>query len=297
MAHERSVPGVAGKRVVISGASRGLGRAFALALAGQGARLVINGTNESALLETVAMIDAVGAEVTPVVGAIDEPDTAARMVGASQSAFGGIDMAIANAAVNESKPFLTSAVQDLDRTVAVNIRGTWLLCREAAAVMGHGGQLLIVTAAAGFTRSTGLTSYAATKAAGLGLMCALAEEFEPLGIRVNAFGPTAVTDMSRPSLSAIADRYAAQGVEPPEPRELGFGTPEDVAKVVVYLASDASSHLHNQLIRFNGSRLSLWRLAQEAVAVTRDRWELEDLAEHFPDPVNSIAEVPAQARV
>ena len=137
---------------------------------------------------------------------------------------------------------------------------------------GVRGLLLQVVSNAAFVGSVGQSNYAASKAGVMGLLYSWDVELQRFGIRTNALWPIAQTDMTQVVFENAAKRAEQAGKPPPEPHEIGFGTPETVAPVVVYLCSDRAAHLRSQLITFNGSKLGLWSHPHETIL---DRHQLE----------------------
>jgi len=273
------VGAVEGKRIVVTGASRGLGRAFARALAVEGARLVVNGTNASLLAEVADEIVAAGGAAVPVVGSVADDDLAERLVGTCVESFGGIDVVVNNAGIVRDRTLMNMTPQEFDDVVAVNLRGTWSVSRHAARAMkDSGGLLLQVVSNAAFVGSVGQTNYAASKAGVMGMLYSWDVELRRFGIRVNALWPIAQTDMTQVVFDNATKRAADAGQRPPTPEQLGFGAPDTVAPIVVYLCSDRAAHLRSQLVTFNGSKLALWSHPHETIVDRRESWTLDDLA-------------------
>jgi NAD(P)-dependent dehydrogenase (short-subunit alcohol dehydrogenase family) len=151
--------------------------------------------------------------------------------------------------------------------------------RHAAKAMKEtGGLLLQVVSNSAFVGSVGQTNYAASKAGVMGMLYAWDVELQRYGIRTNALWPIAQTDMTRIVFDNAAKRAEAEGRPAPSAAELGFGTPESVAPIVVYLCSDRAAHLRSQLVTFNGSKLALWSHPHEHVIGRQEGWTLDDLA-------------------
>ncbi len=221
---------VDGKRIVVTGASRGLGRAFAHALAGEGARLVVNGTNASLLDDLVADVRASGGEAVAAPGSVADDAVAEAMVAACVESFGGIDAVVNNAGIVRDRTLMNMTPEEFDEVVAVNLRGTWSVSRHAARAMREsGGLLLQVVSNAAFVGSVGQTNYAASKAGVMGMLYSWDVELRRFGIRTNALWPIAQTDMTQVVFDNAARRAADAGNPPPAPHELGFGSPEAVA--------------------------------------------------------------------
>ncbi|HTN80228.1 MAG TPA: SDR family NAD(P)-dependent oxidoreductase, partial [Acidimicrobiales bacterium] len=270
---------VEGKRIVVTGASRGLGRAFAVALAAEGAKIVVNGTNAALLDEVAAGIVADGGEALAVVGSVANDDLAEKLVTTCVGSFGGIDAVVNNAGIVRDRTLVNMTPDEFDDVVAVNLRGTWSVSRHAARAMKEsGGLLLQVVSNAAFVGSVGQTNYAASKAGVMGMLYSWDVELRRFGIRVNALWPIAQTDMTQIVFDNATKRATEAGQPPPTPKQLGFGTPESVAPIVVHMCSDRAAHVRSQLVTFNGSKLALWSHPHETVLARRDVWTLDDLA-------------------
>jgi NAD(P)-dependent dehydrogenase (short-subunit alcohol dehydrogenase family) len=268
-----------GKRVVVTGASRGLGRAFALGLAGAGAAVVINGTNAELLEGVAEQIRTGGGTAVAVAGSVADDDVAGAIVARCVDELGGIDAVVNNAGIVRDRTLLKMTPEEFDEVVAVNLRGTWSVSRHAARAMkdAGGGLLLQVVSGSGFVGSVGQTNYAASKAGVLGMLYAWDVELRRFGIRVNALWPIATTDMTQVVFDLAEQRAAATGATVPTAAQLGFGRPEDVAPVVVYLCSDRAAHLRSQLIAFNGSKLAVWQHPREREVHRQEGWTIDEL--------------------
>lgn len=262
---------LAGKRMVITGSSRSLGRHFALACAREGAALVLNGTNAEALADTEAEIKALGAEVCQVAGSVVDEATCKTLVQTCVERYGGIDVMVNNAGIVRDRTLLKMSAEEFDEVIAVNLRGPFLCTREAALAMSEqeqGGHIIQVTSASGLVGNFGQTNYAAAKAGLMGMAYTAVKELARKNIRCNALWPVARTDMTQP----IIDR-AEQGAA-----ELGFGEPEDVALGLVWLASDAAAHWNGQCLTLNGRRTALWQSPMEQHIEEREQpFTMEEL--------------------
>jgi 3-oxoacyl-[acyl-carrier protein] reductase len=276
-----AVGAVAGRRVVVTGSSRGLGRAFALALAAEGASVVVNGTNAALVDGVVADITAAGGTAVGCVGSVADDAVAERLVATCVERFGGIDAVVNNAGIVRDRTLLKMTPAEFDEVIAVNLRGTWSVSRHAALAMkDHGGGLLLqVISGSAFVGSVGQTNYAASKAGVMGMLYAWDVELARIGVRTNALWPVAETDMTQVVFEGARQRSEASGVAAPTPREMGFGDPADIARVVVHLCSPRADHLRSQLVTFNGSKLAVWQHPREVDVQRRPSWTLDELAE------------------
>jgi 3-oxoacyl-[acyl-carrier protein] reductase len=271
-----------GKRAVVTGASRGLGRAFAMALASEGARVVINGTNAAKLAETQALIDAAGGVAVSELGSVADHDSAHAIVERCVNEFGGIDVLLNNAGLVHDRTLMRMTPQEFDDVIAVNLRGTWSCSQAAAKAMKEsGGHIINIISGSAFTGPIGQTNYAAAKAGVASMTRCWSYELERYGIRCNAMWPLALTDMT----GVIVERNVAlaekEGREPPSPADLGLGQPADVAKMIVFMASDAAASMNGQIVSFNGRKAALWTHPREVNIEERDTWELQELIDDF----------------
>ena len=273
-----------GKRMVITGSSRSLGRHFALACAAEGASLIVNGTNEEALADVAREVADLGVAVHAVVGSVAETQVCNALVETCVDKFGGIDVMVNNAGIVRDRTLMKMSDEDFDEVIAVNLRGPFLCTRSAAVAMKAqgSGHIIQITSASGLVGNFGQTNYAAAKAGLMGMMYTAAKELGRYNIRCNAMWPVARTDMTQP----LIDHSDATALE------LGFGEPEDVAMGLVWLASDAAERFNSQCLTFNGLKTALWRspsedyIKQEQQAISIE--ELEGYyAELSPIPIYS----------
>jgi 3-oxoacyl-[acyl-carrier protein] reductase len=255
-----------GRTVAITGSSRGLGRAFATRLAAEGAAVVINGTSEAALAEVEAEIRAAGGQVAAVRGSVAEEAVCERLVATAVEQFGGLDLMVHNAGIVRDRTLLKMSVEEWDDVIAVHLRGAFLCAREAGRAMkeqGH-GQILLVTSGSGLAGGFGQANYAAAKEGMLGLLRTCVLELTRQGIRTNALWPIAETDMTQVVMDRAGAAARERGEAPPSAAQVGFGQPQEVAEIVVWLASPAADHMNGQCFTFNGRKTSLWSHPAEA---------------------------------
>lgn len=273
-----------GRRVVISGSSRGLGFAFAEALGAGGARVVINGVDAERCEAAATHLRAAGIDAVGVPGPVQDEAVADRLVETCVSRFGGIDLAVNNAGVTRDRTLTRMTGDEFDEVVAVHLRGAWALSRAAARAMKvTGGQILNVVSGSALFGLVGQSNYAAAKGGMLAMTRALSVELAPRSIRVNALYPVALTDMTRPVVELARSRDA----EPPP-----FGDAAEVAAVVAFLASPAADTITGQLIHFDGRELSIWSHPAPMAAERREEpWSPDDVAAFFaatPSPLEPL---------
>ena len=270
---------VEGKRIVVTGATRGMGRGFALALAAEGARVVVNGTNAELVEEVTSAIRDGGGTAEPVVGSVADDAVAERLVSTCVQRWGGIDAAVNNAGIVRDRTLMNMTPEEFDDVIAVNLRGTWSVSRHAARAMKEtGGLLLQVISGSAFLGSVGQTNYAASKAGVMGMLYAWDVELSRFNIRTNALWPIGETDMTQVVFEQAKKRAADSGKPAPTPAQMGFGTPTTIAPVVVYLCSDRAAALRSQLVTFNGSKLALWQHPRETWIKRQDGWTVDEIA-------------------
>ena len=271
---------VEGKRIIVTGSTRGLGRGFATMLAAQGASVVVNGTNATLVTEVESAITQAGGTCVGVVGSVADDDVCAQLVSTCVERFGGIDVVVNNAGIVRDRTLLNMTPEEFDDVIAVNLRGTWSMSRHAARAMkdSGGGLLLQVISGSAFIGSVGQTNYAASKAGVMGMLYSWDVELARAGVRVNAIWPIGETDMTQVVFNMAQQRADKAGTAPPSPRDMGFGTPESIAPAVVYLCSDRAAHLRSQLVTFNGSKLAYWQHPRETWIEWRDGWTVDEIA-------------------
>ncbi|MEU2926710.1 SDR family oxidoreductase [Streptomyces sp. NPDC007251] len=221
-----------GKKVLVTGGSRGIGAAAALRLAREGADVAVTYVQgKEAAEDVVRAVEALGRRAVALRADAGDAEEAAGAVGRAAEALGGLDVLVNNAAVGLMRPLESLSLADVDRLIAVNIRGMFLAAQAAAALMASGGRIITVgSCTTHHTPGPGSTLYAMSKSAVVGLTKALARELGGRGITANVVhpGPTD-TDMN-PVDGPFADAQAAMTA-------LGrFGTAEEVASAVAYLA-------------------------------------------------------------
>ncbi len=279
-----------GKVAVVTGSGRGLGRAYARSLAAAGAGVVVNDVDAAAAQETVDAIVADGGAAVAVVAPVGSTETADRLVAAAVEEFGRLDVLVTNAGVLRDRVLWKTSDEDFDLVVDTHLRGTFTTARAAAVRMreqGEGGRIVLVGSPAGQHGNFGQTSYAAAKAGIVAMARTWSLELARAGITVNAVVPTAITAMTA-TIPVYAEVAAAYDRGEPLPRvvrqEHALGGPEDVAPVVVWLASDASAGVTGQAIGIGGDKLSLYSVPQEVGLTFREGgWTADAIAEAWQE--------------
>ncbi|MFD4672496.1 SDR family NAD(P)-dependent oxidoreductase [Lentzea sp. NPDC058450] len=274
-----------GKVAIVTGAGRGLGRAYAEALARNGASVVVNDVDES-VVELAEQIAGVA-----VVAPVGPTSTADRLVAAAVEEFGRLDVLVTNAGILRDRVLWKMTDDDFDAVIDVHLRGTFTCARAAAVRMreqGTGGSLVLVSSPAGQRGNFGQTNYAAAKAGIAAMARTWALELARSDITVNAIVPVAATEMTRtiPAFAPLIEESERTGEPLPAwlRRDEGLGTVEDVASLVVHLASDAAKGVTGQAIGIGGDRLALWsHPAEKQVQFADGGWTADGIAAHFAE--------------
>lgn len=220
---------------VVTGAGAGIGRAIAVRLAAEGARVVVNDLNADAAQATVAVITSAGGQAIAVQGDVTSQEDIDRVFTACEDAYGACSLAVNNAGIVQQLRFQDMTAEDWDRMIAVHLRGCFLGAHRAIGPMLKAGSGCIINIASQLGQIGGieLTHYSAAKAGIIGMTKALAREVSSAGVRVNAVAPGPINTELVMGLSE--DWRKAKASELPLGR---FGDPEDVAATVAFLASE-----------------------------------------------------------
>jgi NAD(P)-dependent dehydrogenase (short-subunit alcohol dehydrogenase family) len=244
---------LAGKVALVTGAQQGIGKAIALAYGREGASVVINYLDNQAAAEEIAsQIRALGQRAVPIAGDVAQAADVRRMVEAGES-IGGIDILVNNAGIFPRVEFLDMTESQWDEVLNVNLKGTFL-CTQAVAQKlverGRAGAVINLASSAAFRSSPRGVHYVASKAGIVGVTRATALELAPYRVRVNAIAP-GTTDTAQPRYGMSEEELQAAGRQVPLGR---MGTPEDVADLAVFLASEEARHITGQTLHVNGGQ-------------------------------------------
>jgi 3-oxoacyl-[acyl-carrier protein] reductase len=239
---------LSGKVAIVTGASRGIGRAVAVTLGAAGATVVAaaRGSNAQA---TADAITASGGKATALPLELTEAASIEAMVRATLEQHGRVDVLVANAGITRDQLLLRMKREDWDAVLATNLTGTFL-CAQAVVkpmIRQRSGRIVCISSVVGQMGNAGQANYAASKAGIIGFAKSLAREVASRGITVNVVAPGLIdTDMTRAITSQAQADWASQ-------IPLGrLGTPDDVAAAVCFLASDAAAYVTGQVLAVNG---------------------------------------------
>lgn len=241
-------------RILITGASKGIGRGTALHLAAAGVSLALCGTKASAELKSI--VDeciAKGASVMSLTGDLGEPAVPARLMEQAASHLGGIDAVIGNAGIVAPSRIADLELDDWDRIFAVNTRSAFLLAKAAYPhLKASRGAYVAVASMSGVEPYAGTGAYSASKAALIMLVRQLAQEWAADGIRVNAISPGMIRTAMTAPIYADAEKTVAREALVPMHR---IGTPDDIAGIAAFLISSAADYVTGQNILADGGLL------------------------------------------
>ncbi|MCB2307867.1 3-oxoacyl-[acyl-carrier-protein] reductase [Clostridium estertheticum] len=239
-----------GKTAVVTGASRGIGRAIALKLAKDGANVVVNYRNSvDAVQEVVKEIEALGVKVLAIQADISSYADVENMIKKSVEEFGSIDILVNNAGITKDGLLMRMKEADFDSVIDINLKGAFNCTRHVAAIMlkQRSGRIINISSVSGLTGNAGQVNYSAAKAGIIGMTKSVAREFGSRGITCNAVAPGYIqTDMTEDLSAKVKDTIMGNI---PLKR---LGRPEDVANVVAFLATDEAAYITGQVINVDG---------------------------------------------
>lgn len=236
-----------GKVAVVTGSTRGIGRAIAIAYGREGAKVVVSGRNAALCDEVVDIIKSEGGEAYAVPCDISKKDDIDNLYKKTLEKYGRLDISVQNAGVAEFRDFLKIDKAMLDRIWGTNLYGTFFCAQQAAQIMvdqGQGGKIINMSSITYQTGQVGLAAYGPTKAGIAILTKCMALEMAPYHINVNAIGPgTILTDINRNELDMEHDEREIP---------LGIGKPEDLCGIAILLATEESDYMTGHTVYVDG---------------------------------------------
>ena len=245
---------LSGKVALVTGASSGLGRHFAIVLARAGAHVAACARRADKLAETVAEIESGGGRALGLGMDVTDADSIEAAFAAAQGELGQVTLLVNNAGIAERSPALEVTEEQWDRVMDTNLKGAWMVAQEAARRMakaGTGGVIVNTASILGFRVSKGITPYAISKAGVVQMTKSLALELAQHNIRVNAIAPGYIeTDINRDFLKSEAAARMIKNIPQRRP-----GTVDDLTGALLLLASDASSYMTGAVVAVDGGHL------------------------------------------
>ncbi|RQN13218.1 3-oxoacyl-[acyl-carrier-protein] reductase [Clostridium butyricum] len=242
-----------GKCALVTGASRGIGKAIALKLASLGANLVLNyRSSEQEALEVEKQVKDMGVDAISVKGDISKLEDVETLISTAKEKFGAIDIMVNNAGITKDTLILRMKEEDFDTVIDVNLKGVFNCLKTITPVMVRQkyGKIINLSSVVGISGNAGQVNYSASKAGVIGMTKSLAKEVGSRGINVNAIAPGFIeTDMT----DVLGDKYKDEIKKNIPLKKLG--KPEDVANVVAFLASENSDYITGQVIHVDGGML------------------------------------------
>jgi NAD(P)-dependent dehydrogenase (short-subunit alcohol dehydrogenase family) len=284
-----------GKVAIITGAGRGIGREHALAMAKEGAKVVVNdygggydgaGKATGPAQEVVEEIAAFGGEAVPNFADVSSFTETKELIDLAISKFGKLNIVVNNAGIVRDKMIFNMGEDDWDRVIAIHLKGSFNCIRHACAYWREqhkagnilNGSIINTSSDAGLLGNVGQVNYGSAKA-GIALMTVVvALEMAKYGVRCNCIAPSARTRMSTeatPSLAAVMGGEVAPG-------EFDVFAPENMSPLIVYLASDDSKDINGEVVRVMGNRIWLvrgWHSAGTVAKKEKAKWEAGELGQ------------------
>ncbi|HEX2738211.1 MAG TPA: SDR family NAD(P)-dependent oxidoreductase, partial [Acidimicrobiia bacterium] len=235
-----------GKVAVVTGSGRGIGREFALCLAREGAKVVVNdvgvtldgqGTEDDPAAQVCKEIELLGGHAVPNYDSVSDFAGAERIIGTAVASFGTIDILVNNAGIVRDRTLVKMSEEDFDAVIGVHLKGSFNCTRHAAPIMKDAGygRIVNITSSAGLRGNFGQTNYGAAKAGLMGMTFVWALELGKYGITVNALAPSGATRMT-------ASLFERSGEEVPPEQNPALNAP-----IVAFLASERAAHINGQI--------------------------------------------------
>jgi 3-oxoacyl-[acyl-carrier protein] reductase len=239
-----------GRVALVTGGSRGIGRAIALRLAADGHAVVVNySANSSAATDVVSAIESAGGRAIAAKGDVSDPEQVGQVFDLISAEFGNVDVLVNNAGITKDNLLLRMSQEDFDSVIQTNLRSAFLCTKSSLRGMlkARWGRIISIASVAGITGNAGQANYAASKAGMIAFSKSIAKEVGSRGITSNVVAPGYIETEMTDSLSDNVKKAASSSIS------LGrFGQPDEVAAAVGFLASDSSSYITGQVLAVDG---------------------------------------------
>ncbi|MGH8998697.1 MAG: SDR family NAD(P)-dependent oxidoreductase [Acidimicrobiia bacterium] len=248
-----------GKKALVTGAGRGIGRGVALALARQGAAVVVSDIDKDGGQAVAEEIGRAGGTAHFVAADVSRESDVQQMVAEAARALGGLNVLVNNAGIEIINPVTAITEEEWDKLMGINVKGTFFSCKHALPVIaeGGGGSVVNIASAAGIIGLPLLSLYCASKGAVVLFTKAIAQEYKEAGVRVNSICPMVIeTEMGDRFINRYTDDFGIPIMDVLNLRQGRLGTIEEVAGAVTFLASDESSFVNGHALPLDNGGLS-----------------------------------------
>jgi len=303
-----------GKVAVVTGAGRGIGRAEALALAAEGAKLVVNdlgaasdgsGASQTPAAEVCGEIINMGGEAVPNYNSVATPEGGDNIIKTAIDAFGLIDILVNNAGILRDRMLFNMTEEEWDLVIKIHLYGTFHCTRAASVYMRQqrAGRIINTSSISGLG-NLGQANYSAAKEGIIGFTRTVSLDLGRYGVTCNAIRPNAATRLTMtPELKAkVAKGIAAQGITKPEDVDKFFNQmftskPEHIPPIVVYLATDEAAYINGRSFFINGNNIGFYTEPQITSQINKDKdfWTLDELLKVVPEQLCKGVVNPAPA--
>jgi len=285
-----------GRNAVVTGAGRGIGRGIAIALAAEGAKVVVNdpgvasdgtGSDKGPADEVVDAIRSQGGSATPNYDSVATVEGGENIIKTCVDSFGRIDILVNNAGILRDRMFFNMTEEEWDAVIAVHLKGHFACTKPASVLMRQQryGRIVNFSSISGLRGNTGQANYGAAKAGVAGFTRVLARDLGRYGVTCNCIAPSATTRMTASVPAAAAAIRAQSGVAQPRLATAGSGerTPEHIAPMVVYLCTDHAWNINGQIFHVGGGTISLAAAEMPVHSIIKSgKWTLQELAQVVP---------------
>ncbi|WNS44683.1 SDR family NAD(P)-dependent oxidoreductase [Paenibacillus sp. MMS20-IR301] len=254
------------KTALITGATRGIGRSIATELGRCGYQVAVNGLHSESIKQVVEDIRGTGGFAEGFCANVADPAAVTVMMDEVAGKLGSLDILIHNAGILHDRRCESMTDLEWQSVLDVHLNGAFYCIRRALAHLNYGGDIMLMTSTAGLAGSPGQVNYSAAKAGLLGMVWTLADELKPRRVRVNGIAPAAITDMTRPVIEHLTEKYAERNE--PFPEAWSLGEADDVARFVRALLNYKDPELTGQVFGINGQQITPWDKPRPRAAVT-----------------------------